>query len=351
MRFGQLLDPQPSTSGNYFDAMLAIARASEAVGLDAVWLADHVQFQKRGALAGGLRKIDLTLRRFASEHPLKAAFAEGERRLARLANRRPENRTAVLECFTTLGAIAAATTRVRLGAFVAGAPYRNPALLAKINTTLDVVSHGRCIVGLGAAWHEEEFAAYGWPFPSVRQRMEMLEDTIRIVKAMMTDMQGASYTGKHHRIANALNYPPPIQKPHPPIMIGGSGERRTLRLVAQYADYCNVFGDAATVAHKFAVLREHCAAVGRPYDSITRSNFVGILIASSEADLAAKRKRYTPTLGYPIVGTPERVIDELKAFVAAGVQFVVFHLPDAHNLESIYLFAEKVMPAFATASV
>jgi F420-dependent oxidoreductase-like protein len=346
MRFGQLLGTHPGADVNYFDTVLAIARASDAVGLDAVWFPDHFQFQQRGGLSRGLRALDAALSRRSPNHPLKRALSLGQRWLARLGDRDPARRVAVLECFTTLAAIAAVTQRVKLGAFVAGVPYRNPALLAKINTTLDLISHGRCIVGMGAAWHEEEFAAYGWPFPPLKQRMDGLEEAVQIVKAMMTERR-ASYCGAHYRISNALNEPRPLQQPHPPIMIGGSGERRTLRLVAQYADYCNVFGDPATVAHKFAVLRRHCAAVGRPYEHITRSNFVGILIARTEAELAAKRKLFPPRLGHPIVGTPKQVIAQLRAFADAGVQYVVFNLPDAHNLESTYLFAESVMPALA----
>lgn len=266
--------------------------------------------------------------------------------MARRYDTDPRRTPAVLECFTTLAAIAAVTQHIRLGALVAGVPYRNPALLAKINITLDVISHGRCIVGLGAGWHEEEFMAYGWPFPSTRQRMDGLEDAVRIVEAMMTQRR-ASYTGTYYRITDALGNPLPVQRPRPPIMIGGNGERRTLRLVAQYADYCNILGDPTTVARKVEVLRAHCAVVGRPYEAIIRSNFVSILIAPNETELARKRRRYTPWLGHPIIGTPEQVIAALQAFVDVGVQYVVFNLPDAHMLEPIHLLAETVVPAFA----
>lgn len=343
MRFSQLLDPPNLADQNHFDLMAAIARTCEETGWDAIWMADHMQFQHYGSLARTVQRAQHILRRVPGV-PFSMALAWSERQLARSTNRRRTNMIPVLECFTTLAAIAASTQRIRIGSFVAGAPYRNPALLAKIFTTLDVISHGRCIAGIGAAWHEEEFRAYGWPFPPVRQRMELLEDTVRIVKALMSDDRGVSYRGRHHEIIDAINYPPPVQRPHPPILVGGGGERRTLRIVARYADYCNVFGEPAAVARKLEILRHHCAAVGRPYDAITRTGFVGVLLADNDAELRAKRARYPIRLGYPIAGTPEQVTTALRAFADAGIQHLVVHMPDAHTLESIRRFAEKVAP-------
>ena len=249
-----------------------------------------------------------------------------------------------MECFTILGAIAARTNRIRIGELVTGVPYRNPALLAKICATLDVISHGRTIVGLGAAWHEPEFTAYGWPFPSTRERLEMLEEAVQIVDRMLTQ-RPASFTGKHYTVQNAYNDPMPDQKPRPPIMIGGSGERVILRLVAQYADYCNVFGDPATVAHKFEVLREHCAASGRPYEQITRTNHVGILIAKDEAELAAKKARHPDFEG--IVGTPDIVLSHLREYAAGGSQYVTFSVAQADDIAAIRLLGETVLPEVA----
>ncbi len=346
MRFGQLLGTHPSRSENYFDTVLEVAQASEAAGLDAIFYSDHFQVQRHSVPVRSLRTLARIVRRHGPGQGLAEVLEAGARRLARRYDSNPHRTLAVLECFTTLAAIAAATQRIRLGALVAGVPYRNPALLARANTTLDIISHGRCIVGLGAGWHEEEFRAYGWPFPSGRQRLDALEDTIRIVDAMMTQRR-ASYVGTQHRIADALSNPLPVQQPRPPILVGGSGERRTLRLVARYADYCNIFGDPPTVARKLKVLREHCAEVGRPYAAIVRSNFVGILIARNEAELARKRRLYSPWLGYPIVGTPEQVVAALRSFADAGIQYVIFNLPDAHTLEPIQLLAETVVPALA----
>jgi alkanesulfonate monooxygenase SsuD/methylene tetrahydromethanopterin reductase-like flavin-dependent oxidoreductase (luciferase family) len=346
MRFGHLLGTHPGQGENYFDSVLAVAQASEAAGLDAIFYSDHFPVQRHSVPVRGLRLLAQIVRsRSLGRAPAEILDASA-RRLARRYDSDPRRTLAVLECFSTLAAVAAVTQRIRLGALVAGAPYRNPALLARINTTLDIISHGRCIVGLGAGWHEEEFRAYGWPFPGRRQRLDALEDTIRIVDAMMTQRR-ASYSGAHHRIADALSNPLPVQQPRPPILVGGSGERRTLRLVARYADYCNIFGDPPTVARKLNLLREHCAEVGRPYTAIVRSNFVGILIARNQAELARKRRLYRPWLGCPIVGTPEQVVAQLRSFARAGIQYVIFNLPDAHTLEPIQLLAETVVPALA----
>lgn len=295
----------PSKHGNHWDTTLAAAKACEQAGLDSVWLADHFMFPDTNDLA--------------KEVP-------------------------VFDCFVALGAIAASTSRIRIGELVVGVPYRNPALLAKMLTTLDVVSHGRSIAGLGAAWHDVEFAAYGWPFPSVRERMEMLEEAVQIVDRMMTQ-RPAGFEGKHYTVKNAYNDPMPVTKPRPPIMIGGSGEKATLRIVAQYADFCNVGGDPATVAHKYEVLRRHCEQVGRPFEAITRSNDVGILIAADQRELAAKKERYGDIAG--LVGTPDMIVEGLQRYAAVGSQYVTFHMPDAGEIEPILLLGETVVPVVA----
>ena len=256
----------------------------------------------------------------------------------------PEKEVPVFDCFVALGAIAASTSRIRIGELVVGVPYRNPALLAKMLTTLDVIAHGRSIVGLGAAWHDEEFRAYGWPFPSVRERMEMLEEAVQIVDRMMTQ-RPASFSGKHYTVEQAYNDPMPVQKPRPPIMIGGSGEKVTLRLVAQYADFCNVGGDPATVAHKYEVLRQHCEHVGRAPEAITRSNDVGILIAANEHELAGKKAQYGEK--YDLIGTPEMIIEGLQRYAQVGSQYVTFHMPDAKEIEPILLLGETVVQQVA----
>lgn len=177
----------------------------------------------------------------------------------------------MLEGYTTLGYLAAVTERVRLSLLVTGATYRRPGLLAKTVTTLDVLSRGRAMLGVGAAWYEREHDGLGVPFPPLKERFERLEETLRICRQMWSDDDGP-FTGSHYRLAETVCVPPPVQRPHPPVLIGGSGERKTLRLVAEYADACNLFGESPDrVAHKLEVLRRHCDDVGRDYDSIEKT--------------------------------------------------------------------------------
>jgi len=168
----------------------------------------------------------------------------------------------MLEGYTTLGFVAAKTETLRIRLLVGGVTYRHPGLLAKTITTLDVLSAGRAELGIGAAWYEREHRGLGVPFPPVSERFERLEETLQICLQMWSDNDGA-YEGAHYQLAETLCSPPPVSSPRPRILIGGSGERKTLRLVATYADACNLFGDAATVAHKLDVLRRHCDDVGR----------------------------------------------------------------------------------------
>ncbi len=256
--------------------------------------------------------------------------------------------TPVLECYLSLAGIAVRTERVKLGVLVTGAPYRNPALLVKLVTTLDIMSHGRAIFGIGAGRAKYEFGAYGWPFPDVADRMRGLRDTVEIARAMWASSP-ASYEGKVYSIADARNDPPPVQQPHPPIMIGGGGEQTTLRLAARFGDYCNVSGDLDRVSHKHAVLRQHCAEVGRPYDEITRTLFTWFLVGRTEAEAEAKRRYFdgdAPTFA-GLVGTPEQIIARLRQYEAIGVQEVYVSMRDAFELEPIALFGETVVAALA----
>ena len=180
----------------------------------------------------------------------------------------------MLEGYTALGFLAAHTSTVELQLLMTGVTYRHPGLLAKIVSTLDVLSGGRAALGIGAAWYEREHRALGVPFPPLAERFERLEETLQIVRQMWSDDDGP-YDGKHYQLAETINSPQPLRQPHPPIMVGGGGERKTLRLVAKYADACNVFAGPGAgpdeVAHKLAVLREWCEQEGRPYDEIRRT--------------------------------------------------------------------------------
>jgi F420-dependent oxidoreductase-like protein len=183
-------------------------------------------------------------------------------------------REPMLEGYTALGFLAAHTSTVELQLLMSGVTYRHPGLLAKIVTTLDVLSGGRAALGLGAAWYEREHRALGVPFPPLAERFERLEETLQVVRQMWSDDDGP-YTGKHYQLAETICSPQPLRQPHPPIMVGGGGERKTLRLVAQYADACNVFSSPGTgtteVAHKLAVLREWCEREGRAYDHVKKT--------------------------------------------------------------------------------
>lgn len=306
MRFGLQIDTYaPPGQENHFDTMLAVAQAAEAAGFESVWYEDHFMWRD---------------------------------------DERPETPPDRLECLLTLAALAVATRQVKLGALVLGVPYRNPALLAKMSATLDIISHGRAIVGLGAAWHEQEFTAYGWPFGAIKERMEKLEEAVQIIDKLLTE-RPASFSGRHYTIDRALNDPPPVQRPRPPILIGGNGERHTLRLVARYADLCNVYGSPEDIRRKFAVLREHCVAVGRPYEAITRTVNLWVRLARDETEQAAQQARHPEA----VIDTPEELIAGLRKYEAAGMQmqYAIVKFLDAPNRASTLLFAEQVMPAFA----
>jgi len=177
----------------------------------------------------------------------------------------------MLEGYTTLGFLAAVTERARLGTVVTGVTYRHPGLLAKIVTTLDVLSGGRAFLGIGAAWYEREHRALGVPYPPVAERFERLEEALRICLQMWGEDEGP-FDGTHYQLAETINVPQPISRPHPPVVIGGSGERKTLRLVARYADATNlIVSGPDELAHKLEVLRGHCEAEGRDYDSIEKT--------------------------------------------------------------------------------
>lgn len=307
LRFGLHIPEYPSTrAGNEWETVAAQARAAEEVGFDSLSLPDHFMWVRGDP-----------------------------------ANPEP---VSVLECFTALGGIAAVTRRIKIGAMVAGVPYRNPALLAKIVSTLDNMSGGRAIYGVGAAWAEHEFRGYGWEFESIGTRMERLEEAVQVALRLWTE-RPASFAGRHYRLDGALCDPPAAGRARIPIMVAGSGEKMTLRIAAKYADYCNVMGEPATVAHKFAVLRDHCAAVGRDFGGIRRTVTSWVLLGRDEADLAAKQARFAGKLpGLPgVQGTPEQVIERLREYQRAGADDVMLLIPDAHDVEPIRLFGEVVI--------
>jgi F420-dependent oxidoreductase-like protein len=225
----------------------------------------------------------------------------------------------MLEGYTTLGFLAAHTRTARLGLLVTGVTYRHPGLLAKIVSTLDVLSEGRAELGIGAAWYEREHRGLGVPYPATAERFERLEETLQICRQMWDQSNDGPYEGKHYQLAETLCHPAPISKP--PILIGGGGEKKTLRFVAKYADACNIFGSAEEVAHKLEVLRRHCDDVGRDYDEIEKTaNVNGPITESTASDLEAYAKiGVTTMIVMPPGDAPAKYVDEKVAPLVTAV--------------------------------
>jgi F420-dependent oxidoreductase-like protein len=261
----------------------------------------------------------------------------------------------MVEAFALLGAVAARTSRLKLGALVTGVTYRNPALLAKIVTTLDVISGGRAILGIGAAWNEKEAMEYGYDWPSTRERMERLQDGIRICRAMFTQ-EVATFEGRHHHIRDALNFPRPLQPGGPKIMVGGSGEQRTLRLVARYADACNLFGDVDTIRHKLAVLEQHCRDVGRDPAEITKTRLGTLVIADTKEEAEARLEERREAGVDPerlrtyVVGDPDTVSHQVQAYFDAGLDGLIFNMPPGTAPEIVSLGGRTLTERFGSAA-
>jgi len=259
-----------------------------------------------------------------------------------------------LEAWTVMSATAAVTERLEVGALVLCNSYRNPALLAKMAASLDQVSNGRLVLGLGAGWMDEEYRAYGYPFPPIGERLDQLEEGLEIVTRMLAEPR-TSWRGKHYAVEDAPNNPKPVRRPRPPILIGGGGEKRLLRLVARFADIWNCPNNcAAELPRKLEVLRGHCAALGRNPADITVSEQCIITIGRDEAEARAKFEQGKATIGRVFDmehtgfhGTPEQVVEQIRRRAEQGVSHLTFLTSDFHARESLELLAEKVLPAFA----
>ena len=269
-----------------------IVRTADEVGFDSIWVMDHL-FQ--------IRSVG-----------------------------RPEE--PMLEGWTALGFIAAHTKRARIGLMVGGIHYRHPGIWVKAATTLDVLSGGRAWLGLGAAWNQEESEGLGFDFPPLGVRFEMLEETLQIAHGMFEGDLGSqrALRGRLYRPTRLLNSPQSISRPRVPIMIGGGGEQKTLRLVAQYGDATNVFGGPEKIHHKWQVLRAHCEAVGRPYDEIERSTLQGDLRVSRE--------------GIGRTETPARIIDRYGELADAGAQHILFSVADVWQTDTLELLGSTLLP-------
>jgi F420-dependent oxidoreductase-like protein len=258
----------------------------------------------------------------------------------------------MLESWTTLSMIAGLTTKIKLGTLVTGIMYRYPSILAKAAATLDVLSKGRLFMGIGAAWNEEESNAYGIHFPPTSERMSRLEEAIQIIRKMWTEEPSASFNGKYYQIRNAYCNPKPIQKPSPPILVGGSGERKTLKIVAKYADACNLFGSAETVKRKLNILKEHCKSVGRDYNSILKTK-LGIIVVEDEKQTAEKKIEQIfkgmpeeQIREFAIYGTPEDVLSQIELFEQVDIQYLIVDLDPTRELEALDVFTNKIIKKF-----
>ena len=269
-----------------------IVQDADAIGFDSIWVMDHF-FQIRGV-------------------------------------GRPEE--PMLEGMTALGFMAAHSKRARLGLMVGGVHYRNAALWVKATTTLDVLSGGRAWLGIGAAWNQEESQALGFPFPPLGERFEMLEETLRIAHEMWQGERGseAAFNGRQFQADRLMNSPQSISRPRPPIMVGGGGEKKTLRLVAQYADACNVFGSPEGIARKYAILDQHCADVGRDPREIERSTLQNVRLGPPSS---ARTE------------SPQQIIDRFGELWDAGAEHIIFELKDAHEAAYMETLGRDVVPA------
>jgi alkanesulfonate monooxygenase SsuD/methylene tetrahydromethanopterin reductase-like flavin-dependent oxidoreductase (luciferase family) len=249
----------------------------------------------------------------------------------------------VAEAWTLLAFALARYPDKRCGHEVLCNSFRNPALLAKMAATAQIISGGRVVLGIGAGWNAEEYQAYGWPFPPARTRIAQLAEAIELIRALWADAP-ARYDGQHYQIAGAYCEPRP--SPAPPIMIGGEGERYLLRAVAQHADWWNYgFKDLDAYAHKQAVLRQHCQAAGRDYGQIVQVVRVGVLIGETEQEV--RRLRDAPgvrPLDHGVAGTPEQVAEALRAIIDQGANRLTVHFVDAPRPDGTLLFAQAVLP-------
>jgi F420-dependent oxidoreductase-like protein len=286
-----------------YETMTKIAQTADEVGFTCAWLVDHFH---------------------TIPHP---------------------SQEVTFECWMSTAALARDTNNIRIGQMVTCNSYRHPALLAKMASSVDVLSHGRLNFGIGAGWYEHEHRAYGYEYPDGPERLRHLREAVQIILALWTQEE-AVFEGKYYQVRGAINQPKGVQKPHIPLLIGGSGEKVTLKLVAQYGDACNVGDDPATMKQKLAVLKEHCATVGRDYESIHRTSTTFCLMADSDeqalAQLPAERKA---SLGERVktalIGSPETIRQRLVSYEEAGVQELLIRFVDGTSPEAIRRFAKE----------
>jgi F420-dependent oxidoreductase-like protein len=283
-----------------YETMTNVAKAADEAGYESVWLVDHF-------------------------HTVPTPTQE-----------------VTFECWMSLAALARDTKRIRVGQIVTCNSYRNPALLAKMASTLDVLSHGRLNFGIGAGWYEHEYKAYGYPYPDAPERLRQLREALQVIHAMW-EQEEAYFEGKYYQVRGAINQPKGVQKPHIPILIGGGGEKVTLKLVAQYGDACNVNGSLETIAHKLAVLKQHCENVGRDFQDIRCTTGVFCSIADSDEEaLALIPEAIKANLSdTALVGSPATIRKRIEVLEAMGIHELIFDFPSATDLTPLKRFAQE----------
>jgi F420-dependent oxidoreductase-like protein len=248
----------------------------------------------------------------------------------------------MLESYTALAALAMSTSRVRLGTLVTGVTYRNPAHLAKVVTTLDVISKGRALLGIGAAWNEAEHFGYGYQFPPIKERMDRLEEALTICRLMFTE-ERPSFAGEHYRIDRALNSPRPIQPGGPKILVGGGGEQRTLRIAARHADLTHWFGTLDVLKHKLEVFERHCQAVDRDPATVVKTAGAPMVLAATEKEGRAIHERLPEERRAMLqVATPDQAAEMLRPYIDAGITGFTFNNPTLPTPESVAVAGELI---------
>ena len=290
-----------------YETMTRVAQEAEALGYDSIWLFDHF-------------------------HTVPTPTQE-----------------VTFECWTSTAALARDTKRVRIGQMVTCNGYRNPALLSKMASTVDTLSHGRLNLGIGAGWYEHEFLAYGYDFPDGPTRLRQLREAVQVILAMWTQDE-AVFEGKYYQVRGAINQPKGVQKPHIPLLIGGGGEKVTLKIVAEYGDACNIGHlDNEGLEHKFSVLKKHCDEVGRDYNTLKRTVLFNCAIAETDEAAMAKAGPYTRNIPSgqlrerALIGTPDAIRKRLTEIEQTGAQEIILFMQDAKDLEPIRLFARECM--------
>ena len=286
-----------------YEMMTSVGQTAEEVGFASAWLVDHFHTMPRPA------------------------------------------QEVTFECWMSTAALARDTSNIRIGQMVTCNSYRHAALLAKMASTVDVLSHGRLNFGIGAGWYEHEYRAYGYDYPDAPERLRQLREAVQVMLALWTQEE-AHFEGTYYQVRGAINQPKGVQKPHIPLLIGGDGEKVTLKLVAQYADTCNVGDDPVSVKQKFAVLKQHCETVVRDYESIHRTSSTLCLMADSDEQAlrqlpAELKARLGKSVNTALIGSPETIRLRLATYEEAGVQELLVRFIDGTNLEALRRFAQE----------